>query len=176
MLPTLKTWSPREKVTSALMNQQIRDVHKWLENPPYFECKRSEAYTLTGGATAVLPWNSESSNGFTFTKDASNRVTSVSPKYRGRYMLHMQLCGKVSAPTCHLYVDFLVNGAVRQIGVIDFESASFMDSVRITALLRLEAGDVLSTRVYASSGRTATLTSSADQQLATVFYGYWMGA
>ncbi|MGV9694112.1 hypothetical protein ACWDUX_34010 [Streptomyces sp. NPDC003444] len=157
------------------MNAQVRDVQRWLENPPYFDCKRSEGYTLTGGTTATLPWNTETSNGFTFAKDGTGKITSVSPTYRGRYMIHAQICGRASAPPCHLYLDFTVNGTVKQIGVVNVESTAFMDSVRLTGLLYLEAKDVLSTRVYASAGRTATLTSAADQQLATTFYGYWMG-
>ncbi|MFE5542765.1 hypothetical protein ACFQ71_02985 [Streptomyces sp. NPDC056534] len=177
MLPTQKTWAPREKATSALLNQQVRDVQRWLESPPDFEFSRSEAFTLVGGTTATLPWNGTlSSNGFNVAKDGAGKVTSVSPRYRGMYLIHAQVCGKVNAVLSHLYLELNVNGTARQVGAISFESTAYMDSVLLTALIELEVGDTVSTRVYTSSGRTATLTSTAEQQVASTFFGYWIGA
>ncbi|MGK5496402.1 hypothetical protein [Streptomyces sp. URMC 125] len=157
------------------MNQQVRDVQKWLENPPFFSCERTSALTVTGGSVVAVPWDQSTSNGFTVTKNASGDIVSASPKYAGRYRLYAQLCGKLSAAGGHLNIYIRVNGNTEGMGVASYENTSFMDSAVCSTIVSLTPSDVITTHTYVSSGRTGYLTNTLEQQLASVFLGYWIG-
>lgn len=175
MLPASKTWASREQATAAKLNEQVRDVHKWMENPPLFTCQRTTALTVTGGSTLTNTWDSYSGNGFTTVTDVNGKITGLKPKFAGKYLLHVQMCGKVSAFPSHFYLALAINGNGQQVGVIQQESTAYMDSARVTGVFDLTTADTISTQVYISSARTAYLTDTAEQQLATVFLGYWIG-
>ncbi|MFE9455992.1 hypothetical protein [Streptomyces californicus] len=177
MLPALKTWQSREQVTAAKLNEQVRDVQAWLQNPPLFQLVRDEALTVTGGTVGQVPWNSAAlSNGFTLQKDSAGNITGLLPKVAGRYKIHAQLCGKLNAAGGHFCIYIRVNGVDKGMGVASIESAAFMDSVMCTAIVDLKTTDVVTVHQYVSSGRTGYITNTAEQQLASSFLGYWIGA
>ncbi|OKH95409.1 hypothetical protein [Streptomyces uncialis] len=174
MLPPHWTWKSRDHITAVKLNSQVRDIHRWLENPPLFQCIRTKAVNVSG-STTLVPWNELSGNGFTPVTNSSGEITHVQPMHEGRYLVHVQMCGKQSGSPSHLYLTLHVNDEIAQVGVGTQESTGYMDSTRVTALLELRPTDRISTRVYISAGKTGYLTNTAEQQLASVFLGYWIG-
>ncbi|GGW89519.1 hypothetical protein [Streptomyces noursei] len=175
-LPPLKTWQPRELATPAIFNEQVRDVQKFLRNPPHFSLTRSKSATIAGGTTTNLPWDNDSLYGFTASKNSSGEIIGVRPNFPGRYLIHGQICGKLDKSVGHLCIYVKRNSSTKGMGVAQYENSSYMDSTLATTVVDLSVTDVISTDVYVSAGRTGHITDTAEQQLASVLLGYWIGA
>ncbi|MFF9481384.1 hypothetical protein [Streptomyces sp. NPDC014733] len=175
-LPALKSWQLRELVTAEAFNQQVRDVQKWLRNPPLFTAARTKSVTVSGGTAVNLPWNTADLNGFIAVKNSSGEITGFSPKTAGRYLIHGQVCGKLDKSLGHLCLYLKVNGTTKGMGVAQYENAAYMDSAMSSVIVSLRTSDVISTDVYVSSGRVGNITGTAEQQLASGFLGYRIGA
>ncbi|MGK5496400.1 hypothetical protein [Streptomyces sp. URMC 125] len=72
-------------------------------------------------------------------------------------------------------MDVRVNGTQTLRGTTTSDSSGYQDTAYVASMLRLNAGDTVSTAVFVTSGRTATFTDGSWQTAASGLTLYWVG-
>ncbi|QUI30691.1 hypothetical protein H9W91_07330 [Streptomyces alfalfae] len=174
-LPKMRTWSAREVVTDAMLNEQIRDVNAYLSDPPWFECGITGSKAITGGAVTSFVWDAASANGFKINKNSAGRVASLTVQEPGLYRVHLALAGKFDPAPSHIFSYVRLNGAYGLRGSTTTDSPSYADTSNADGLLVLKSGDILTTQVYATNGRTGSIGSTSGEVIVTKFIANWVG-
>ncbi|GGW89512.1 hypothetical protein [Streptomyces noursei] len=173
MLPTFKSWSAREVVTSEKLNEQIRDVYSFISNAPSMVCKRTTTLKITGGSAEKVPWETAEGSGITVNKSGSS-IPSLTISQAGLYYATASLAGQPSDVT-HFMIDICVNGSRELRGVTTADQVGYQDTALCAGTLRLKAGDIITTEVYVSQGRTAVFTDTSWQVASSALQLCWKG-
>ncbi|MFF9481385.1 hypothetical protein [Streptomyces sp. NPDC014733] len=155
------------------LNEQIRDIHSFLLDPPFIALKRTTALKITGGSMQKVPWEAADAVGITMNKSGST-IPSVTVTQAGMYYAAFSLCGQPS-DVSHFMIDICVNGARVLRGVTSAEDSGYQDTAYCAGTLHLRANDIITTEVYVTPNRTAVFTDGAWMTSASALQLCWKG-
>lgn len=174
-----RTWTPRTKVTAAILNTELSGNLNQIASPPYCNVYATAATTMTtAGTTYAVAFDSEVADTESMHSTATNtsRITIVTA---GLYHVEGGAGIASQAAATRFAVIFLVDGsAVRQsyssIYVAPNTPAAITGhyGVRSSMYIRFTAGQYLELGVQCGTNGVATATATAAQSF---LQARWMG-
>lgn len=156
VVPQPRTWSANDYMSPALFNKEIRDMFRWLLEPPAIKLSLSGAVTIPNGSDTSIKWNYEYHKNdlihSNHTDENPERITVNTP---GCYLIvvRTEIEAETGAGTNKREMKILRNGAAL-LAAANGPQPAFSTPSRMTVaeIHEMAAGDYFTVVYFQNSG------------------------
>ncbi len=160
-VPTQRTWTTSDIVTAAMMNANVRDAVKFLENPPLFLGTSAAVQSVPAAVFTSIAFdtNTIDTYGGHSTTVNNSRYTAVVAGY--------YFCSGVVAfapnATGNRFVEFAKNSAALVPDIrVNATTGGWATHIGLANLVQLNVGDYLELQGWQNSGGALNTESNAS--------------